>query len=230
MIGRFSINLLEFLASAITIHLAIRDSPNQQKILALTDSSSALGWLYKASFPAQKEIHDKVARWLAIDMINNNTALYSQHIRGVHNFIADSLSRDHHLTDAVLTTAFHSLLPLQTPKNFKIPPIPNAITSWLASLSRLATKKEDLQAHRSNSKLGALIDGVDSWRVLESKMSGLRTSDRISALISCPRLQELVDEINLVRQEIPYSLERQLKPPLRMFVRPSGQIYGQTQP
>ena len=230
MQGCFTINLLEFIASAISIHLTITDSPGPHKILALTDSSSALGWLFKASFPAQKEMHDKVARWLALEMLNNETALYSQHIRGVHNFIADSLSRDHHLPDETLIDSFYSLLPLQTPKNFHISPLPKKITSWLASLSRLATKRTDLPAHRSESKLGALIDGAGSWQALESRMSGCRASGKISALTSCPRLLELVEEINTVRQENPFSPEKLSKPPSRMYVRPSGQIYGQTQP
>ena len=170
------------------IYLSIRDSPSQQKILALTDSSSALRWLYKASFPTQKDIHDKVTRSLAIYTIKNGASLYSQHIQGVHNFIAHSLSRDHHLPETVLTTAFHSLLSFQMPKNFTLYPLPNATTSYFASLSRLATKKGDLQGHRSRNKRSALIDGVDSWRVLESKTRGLRNLGRISALISCPPL------------------------------------------
>ena len=171
-----------------------------------------------------------MARWLALEMLNNETALYSQHIRGVHNFIADSLSRDHHLPDETLIDSFYSLLPLQTPKNFRISPLPKKITSWLASLSRLATKRTDLPAHRSESKLGALIDGAGSWQALESRMSGCRASGKISALTSCPLLLELVEEINTVRQENPFSPEKLSKPPSRMYVRPSGQIYGQTQP
>ena len=91
LIGAFSINLLEFIASAITIHLSLAASSSPQKILAYTDSSSALGWLYKASFSSSMPAHDKVARWLALELMSYDSALYSQHIRGLHNIIADSL-------------------------------------------------------------------------------------------------------------------------------------------
>ena len=50
MIGKLSINLLEFLASTITIYPTLINLKGPQKILAYTDSSSALGWLYKALF------------------------------------------------------------------------------------------------------------------------------------------------------------------------------------
>ena len=97
LIGKFSINLLEFIASVITIHLTIIEADSPQKLLALTDSSSALGWLYKANFITNQPAHDEVARWLATALIKNDSALYSQHIRGVHNIIADILSCNWHI-------------------------------------------------------------------------------------------------------------------------------------
>ena len=62
MIGKFTINLLEFLAAVITKFITISGSEYPQKPLSLTDSSSALGWLYKASFPGSMPGHDIVAR------------------------------------------------------------------------------------------------------------------------------------------------------------------------
>ena len=48
--GIFSINLLEFLGSLMGIHMAIWNNPDipHMRILAMTDSSSELCWLYKA--------------------------------------------------------------------------------------------------------------------------------------------------------------------------------------
>ena len=43
MVGLYSINLLEFLAAAITIHLTLRYTTTPQKILTFTDCSRALG-------------------------------------------------------------------------------------------------------------------------------------------------------------------------------------------
>ena len=109
LIGKFSINLLEFIASVITIYLTIKDSDHPKKILAFTDSSSALGWLYKANFHTNQPAHDAVARWLAKTLIDHDAALYSQHIRGIHNIIADVLSRDCHIPDTHLMTMLRIL-------------------------------------------------------------------------------------------------------------------------
>ena len=73
-------------------------------------------------------VHDALARWLDIDIMHNNAALYSQHIRVKNNFIADCLSCDHHLSTKQLTFMFTFLLPEQTPTNFGILTLPNELT------------------------------------------------------------------------------------------------------
>ena len=66
LIGKFSINLLEFIAAAVTIVLCMKMEGGHFKMLKLTDNASALAWLYKASFyPITREAHNKVAQWLA---------------------------------------------------------------------------------------------------------------------------------------------------------------------
>jgi hypothetical protein len=169
--GIFSINLLEFIASVITIYMTTRNQKERQRILAFTDSSSALGWLFKASFSNSQEAHNAVARWLANLLMKIESSLYSQHIKGLHNFIADSLSRDHHMSIDQLTSAFHTLVPQQTPQNLTILKIPPEIISWLYSLRPLSTNQQALPQRQSRSKLGALTDGRDSSQAWESKMS-----------------------------------------------------------
>ena len=51
MIGILTINLLKFQASIITINLTMVVIRGPYAILAFTNSSSTLEWLYKASFP-----------------------------------------------------------------------------------------------------------------------------------------------------------------------------------
>ena len=93
-------NLLEFLASAVTIYMTILQLGQGSHILAFADNSSALGWMHKAYFdPVNAESYDAVARWLGWTLVNNETSLYSQHIKGTENIIADSLSRDFHKSD-----------------------------------------------------------------------------------------------------------------------------------
>ena len=230
MIGKLSINLLEFLASVITIYLTLQEIIGPQKILAYTDSSSALGWLYKASFSETQPMHDEVARWLASILMEHDSALYSQHIRGIQNFIADSLSRDHHLSNKQLTLLFKTLLPSQTPQNFVISPLPKEISSWVLSLSRLSTKMQGLLPPPTKSKAGALIDGEDSLEVLGLKMSGWENIVKNNDATLSPHLRGLVDEIVRARQRKLSSRDLQLSPPSRMYARPFGRIYGQTRP
>ena len=166
-----------------------------------------------------------MARWLAIVLIKNNSALYSQHIRGKHNFIADSLSRDHHLSDEQLTHSFKSLLPSQTPENFKISPIPTEVDCWISSFSRKLTATQDSHPPRTKSNL---IDGADSWEVLVSKMNSCQNILANSVHTCCPLSQALAEEICMVRKENRTYGEIQSNPPYRMYERPSGKIYGRT--
>ena len=82
-------NLLEFLASAVTIYMTILQLGQGSHILTFTDSSSALGWMHKASFdPVNAESHDAVARCLIWKLISHEKSLYSQHIKGTEKIIA----------------------------------------------------------------------------------------------------------------------------------------------
>ena len=95
--GKLTLNLLEFLASAVTIYMTILQLGQGSHILAFTYSSSALGSMHKASFdPVNAESHYVVVRWLVWTLVNNETSLYSQHIKGTENIIMDYLSIDFH--------------------------------------------------------------------------------------------------------------------------------------
>jgi len=173
--------------------------------------------------------HDEVARWLATTLIKNDSALYSQHIRGVHNIIADILSRDWHIPESHIIHMFDSLLPEQMPPNFKISTLPPGIISWLHSLPPSSIKTQELPPHPTRSKLGALTDGEDSWKQMELRMSSLRDIVQNNVHTSCPRLQAAADEINTAKQGKLYSPAGLSSPPSRMFVRPFGRTFGQTQ-
>lgn len=229
MQGKLSMNLLEFIALAITIELTLRSTNKGQKILAFTDSTSALGWLYKASFSESKPIHDKVARWLALKLMERDSVLYSQHIKGTHDVIADSLSCDHHLFDNQLTMLFKILLPDQTQKNFSICQLPTDISSWLYSLSHSLTKTQVWPQEQINSKLGVLRDGGDSCQTLVSKMNGLQNMIKNKKFILFLYLQELAEKIYMARQINLDSEAKQSSPPSQMYNRPLELISNPTQ-
>ena len=99
-----TLNLLEFLASSVTIYITILQMGQESHILAFTYSSSALGCMYKASLdPVNVESHDVVARWMGWTLVSNETSLYSQHINVTEKIIAYYLSQDFHMSDQTLT-------------------------------------------------------------------------------------------------------------------------------
>ena len=176
MIVQHSINLLEFLAAAVTILIVMLDANAPTKILAFTDSSSTLGWLYKASFGSNQVDHDNIARWLAKELVHMHSALYSQHTKGSYNFVADSLSRDTHIVADKLTFSFQNLFPEQMPTSFNIPPPPPEALCLIHSLSRTSIKGKELPPQPTRSRLGDLTDGYDSWPRWKSKMTSLTDS------------------------------------------------------
>ena len=65
LVGVFTLNLLEFIASEITIELALASAPPGACIMGLADSTCTVGWLYKSSFDEETHsVHCHVARRL----------------------------------------------------------------------------------------------------------------------------------------------------------------------
>ena len=126
------------MSSSIHVHLPFfphpsghnRDKKETTQNFVFTDNSSALCWLLRSNFdPVKEQPHDLVSRDLAWFCMDRNVSLFAQHIKGVNNIIADSLSRDFHLSDIDLTNIICSHLPLQHQTTFKIIVHPKDITS-----------------------------------------------------------------------------------------------------
>jgi hypothetical protein len=89
-------NCLEFIAAIIAVWQAIKLDRSSAKecFLSFCDNSSAVGWLYKANTDSSKNLPlFLVARKFANILLSSNTCLYSQHIPGSSNVVADALSR-----------------------------------------------------------------------------------------------------------------------------------------
>ena len=60
--GVLTLNILEFLASEMSIYITIQQLGQASHIMSFTDSSSSLGWIHKASFdPVEEGPHDMIA-------------------------------------------------------------------------------------------------------------------------------------------------------------------------
>jgi hypothetical protein len=154
-----TLNTLELVASVVTVWvdvLAGQAFP-ESCFLADTDNTTCAGWLHKNNF-ATEDTHAqlRISRKYAELLMESGTCLYSQHIKGEHNGVTDSLSRDHNLDDDELTSFLYFAWPLQMPPNFIINPVPKEISSFVTSvmLDSLATKPSSQTPRKSTKLLG----------------------------------------------------------------------------
>jgi hypothetical protein len=159
----FSLNVKEYIAASIGAYLELQNDESQHPcVLSLGDSSSTTSWLHKSNHdPASSPVHNAISRWHAGNLITFDACDYSQHIAGSENWVADSLSRDFHLTDAKLMCLLHSCVaPELLPRNPQLISLPTALTSWIASLALLQPKKRELRWQPKPSTIAA---GVAGW-------------------------------------------------------------------
>ncbi len=121
--------------------------------LALGDNTSAVSWLHKASVDEleNKPLH-MATRKYAETLMNQNCCLYSQHIQGAKNSVADALSRMHnysplHLHSYIIEN-FHS----QVPTTFHIVQLPQEISSWLISWLQKVKELKELEKEQQTKK------------------------------------------------------------------------------
>ena len=230
LIGSVSINLLEFIASVVTIFISLKNKEKDSKILAFTDNSSALGWLHKASFhPASQSSHDKVARKFAQFMIKNEFSLYSEHIKGDNNNVADALSRNFNLNNTDLISFLHASYPKQMPKDFKIIEVPENIASWILSTLREGTSKMESKDKPPKKHKHILKNGTHSATKQESQIDFCQTSKISKKRKSSVPSQQQFAGITLENLQRKYCLERRSGIQSDMFVRISGLTDSVTQ-
>ena len=75
--GVLTLNLLELLAAELSIYMTIHKLGHGSYIQSLTDSSSFLWCIHKASLdPVNEGGHETVAQWLRWTLISNKVSLY----------------------------------------------------------------------------------------------------------------------------------------------------------
>ena len=236
---RASINMLEHMAALIGpwIDILSNDIEELSCILSMTDNTSAAGWLRKSNF--QESARESVAMTrakltLARDhakrMLNCKCVNYSQWFPGDDNDVADSLSRDFHLSNSDLTSLFLSKLPNQTPSNFEISPIPQEIELYILSILQSLPEASQVPERHSSSKISRGLDGVYSsdqlnWKTIHSS----RTSPAEARILSHPLLPNQSDKESIQNQLLIPWLQRQSVPPWTTFHRPSETLTIPTQ-
>ena len=227
------INILEFMAVVITIWLTIlamdiKDRGNGMKILAQTDNTSALGWLkasskYNKSDRVASAIKEAIGQKLAELLMDADLSIYSQHIPGKDNFIADKLSRDTHETNIEQLSSIQKQWPELAPDNLRIVDLPPQIISWIQSLWEKSiqmqvlpegTRKKLMEA----SKNGPNLQPVADW-TFTSEITTYAKSSRSSVA------SRTVSDITLLAKRIEMNLEdNQFAPKSSLYLRPFDRL------
>jgi hypothetical protein len=231
---RSSLNSLEFIASVITIWVDILENKISPEdcILSQSDSTSASGWLRKSNFSGDEDsiIQMITARHLASLILQSKSCLYSQWFPGRENSVADSLSRDFHLNDSILSKFILSSVPNQVPFGLKINPLPRKISCWLTSMLRNLPEKEQWSKEPTQSSLWHGRDTNPTFSRSESATIGTSINSQgkrnIRSWGNSATQSKKVDYILNWSKLINLN---QLEPPWIMYHRPSSWLEGLTQ-
>jgi hypothetical protein len=225
-------NSLEFIAAIITVWIPILkgEAPLETCFLALCDNSSAVGWLHKANIDDTKNYPLHIAaRKYADILLKADCCLYSQHIAGVRNNVADALSRKNELSDSSLTEFICTTYPSQVSTSFQIKQLPQEISSWLTSW---LLKCKETTASQRIQKIKKLEFGSDGKNMPDSlstnTTSGCATLPFQKEQLSWEPLQLQSDDANFLDQTKRIWQQEQCKRPWQNWVRSLGQTWGTT--
>jgi hypothetical protein len=225
-------NCLEFLAMIFTIWQAVlQDESSQEEcFLSVGDNSSAIGWLHKASIdPAKNLPLFLAARKFAKIMLKSNSCIYSQHIPGISNSVADMLSRRFDLNDDELTSYLNSVPSYQVQNSFRIVPVHQEINSWMTYW--LLKCSETRASHKTQEKKSAECgeDGLSIPSQLRYATTfGYQSCDRTNVPMLLEHLPPLSEGENFLDRTRSAWLHQQSKRPWQNWVRSLGQTWGTT--
>ena len=88
-------NLFEFIAivESVWVDCWFHEVHPDDAVFALTDNSSAVGWMYKTSFGSDKPLHVEVAEKLTRLVFHHKFALHTEHIPGKQNDVSSDRIR-----------------------------------------------------------------------------------------------------------------------------------------
>lgn len=233
---RATLNLLEYVAGYITLWMDVHvgSAAPGSCFLSQTDSTSAAGWIKKSNFSDAEPMHRDVARDTARLMMDHDSCLYSQWFEGAKNELADSLSRDHHLSNDKLLTLFHSTIPSQVPSNLKICPLPPDVVSKIMTWLRNLPPSTQLLMAPQRSKLatgriGKLSLSASNSPMIPTSVTSLAVRSTDSLLPLAPPSETMMSRPTQVSNQLLRQYLQQSEPALMLWRRPSGLTTSQAQ-
>ena len=240
--GRAHINLLEFLTQVLKIWSDTIEGKIQKQdcVLAITDSTTTMGWLRRTNFRefkgTDKEsdfdwyIKQQVARKLAEICEEFEIVLYSQWIAGVENVGSDSLSRDClYLSPKSHENFLKHFAFSQVSSNLVIKPLPKKIVSFATSiLQQLPVMPQRFQRPKPSELLHGVAGSLSlSLSALNREFSSTESPGSNRTYLYPPSLKPYEKQPSLEEIKTRWFKE-QSGPPSHTFHRPSGQTLGLT--
>ncbi len=227
-------NILEFISALITIWIALLDSPKSfyPCILALGDNTSAVGWLHKANIDeTENKPLFSATRKLAELLMEKDCCLYSQHIQGIHNNVADALSRLHHLSPSDLYHHILSNYPSQVPSTFQLVQIPQEIFYWTISWLQKINDPKELAQEQKEKNIEFGTDGQSTAKSFAMNTTcSYKTYLPDSELDSLAPLLPPCEGDNFPSRMKDHWERAQWKRSWQNWVRSLGQTWGTTPP
>ena len=156
--------------------------------------------------------------------------LYHQWLKGAHNQVADSLSRDvHYLSIKSHESFLSTVIPHQLPQNFKIKPLPKEITCFLSSILQELPETKQWLKEQKPSELAAGNIGILTSIASELQMSSSMTSNYCCKTQLFQGSGKPCDRAPSLQEIRNNWWKEQSRPPCHKWHRPLGQTTGMTQ-
>ena len=161
-------------------------------------------------------------------MISNNVCIYSQHIPGVSNTIADALSRRFDLNDEDLLL-INSSYDLQVQSSYKLYPVHPEICSWMTCWLQKCSAMKESRKTQEIRKIECGDDGLSIQNPLVSQtMRGYQPCSQSTKLTSSALLLPPCEGENFLSQTRKAWSLQPSKRPWQNWVRSLGQTWGTT--
>ena len=227
------INILEFLAITVTTWLSIYyldiKEGNGIKILGQSDNTSTLGWL-KAQTRYDKNNHissvlrEYIGRKLAHILIESDVSLFSQHIKGSSNDVADALSRSPNASNDLILNKIQANWKHQLPPNgLHIIELPQPIFSFIQSVLEkqilmMGLPKEEQKKFKEVLKNGQRSQNVATWTYTSAE---LKKRDKLRYSV----VSRTASDITSLAKQLAMNLEeQQFAPKSSIYLRPSPRM------
>ena len=235
--NRAHINVLEYLAQIIALWIDIIEKriKKQDCVLAIGDNTSAMGWLRRSNFRQKEDtdvtwdVKQQLGRHLANLTLHADITLYKQWLKGAHNQVADSLSRDaYYMSPNTHKKILHYVVPQQLPPNFSIKPIPKEISCFITLILQQLPDTQQQSSIQKPSELALGNVGTLSCITSELPQSTWMGCHGTNKTSSCQDLPKQLEKAPSLKDVIQTWWKEQSQPPLHMWHRPSGQTTGMT--